>query len=279
MWVGRPVISSRRLGAGRQARPDAGRGVVPDLLPLALPFAAGIVGGAMNALAGGGTFATLPALIALGLPANVANATSNVALLPGAAASAWTFRGELEPLGGVSVPMLAAITFAGAVAGSLLLVWTPTATFDLVIPWLLLFAFGVIAFGKRAAAWLHAQIAIGPRSLVAAQAMLGVYGGYFGGGVGLITTAVYGLLAGISPRALFAPRTLMLGVANAAAACVFVTFGMVAWAACLPMLAGAVIGGWAGAHLGLRLPPNAVRAWTLLVTALTTIIFFGRAYG
>ncbi|WP_375427264.1 sulfite exporter TauE/SafE family protein [uncultured Sphingomonas sp.] len=252
---------------------------MPDLPSLALSFAAGVVGGAMNALAGGGTFATLPALIALGLPANTANATSNVALLPGAAASAWTFRGELGPLGGVPVAMLAGITFAGAIAGSLLLVWTPTATFDLLIPWLLLFAFLVIAFGKRAAAWLHARAAIGPRSLVAAQAMLGVYGGYFGGGVGLITTAIYGLLAGIAPRALFAPRTLMLAIANAAAACVFVAVGMVAWAACLPMLVGAVIGGWAGAHLGLRLPAGAVRAWTLLVTAVTTGVFFWRAYG
>ena len=252
---------------------------MPDLPSLALPFAAGVVGGAMNALAGGGTFATLPALIALGLPANIANATSNVALLPGAAASAWTFRGELKPLGGVSLARLAAITFAGAIAGSLLLVWTPTRTFDLLIPWLLLFAFLVIAFGKRASAWLHARVAIGPRALVAAQVLLGVYGGYFGGGVGLITTAVYGLLAGISPRALFAPRTLMLGIANAAAALVFIAVGMVAWAACLPVLAGAVLGGWAGAHGGMRLPAGAVRAWTLLVTALTTIVFFARAYG
>jgi hypothetical protein len=252
---------------------------MPDLIPLVLPLAAGFVGGAMNALAGGGTFATLPALIALGLPATIANATSNVALLPGAGASAWTFRRELEPLGGVSLPLLAGITFAGAIAGSLLLVWTPTATFDLLIPWLLLFAFLVIAFGRRAADWLHARVSIGRRSLIAAQTMLGIYGGYFGGGVGLITTAVYGLLAGITPRALFAPRTLMLGIANAAAALVFVAVGMVRWSACLPMLLGAVLGGWAGAHLGLRLPAGLVRLWTLLVTALTTVVFFWRAYG
>lgn len=248
------------------------------LAPALLPLAAGFVGGAMNALAGGGTFATLPALIALGLPANAANATSNVALLPGAAASAWTFRDELAPLGGVSIRTLAAITFAGGILGSLLLVWTPTRTFDLVIPWLLLFAFLVIAFGGRAAAWLHARVAIGARSLVAAQALLGVYGGYFGGGVGLITTAVYGLLAGISPRALFAPRTFMLAVANLAAALVFSFTGLVRWWACLPMLLGASVGGWAGAHFGKRLPAGAVRAWTLLVTGATTLVFFRRAY-
>ena len=233
----------------------------------------------MNALAGGGTFATLPALIALGLPANIANATSNVALLPGAGASAWTFRDELQPLGGLSVRTLAAITFAGGLVGSMLLVWTPTRTFDVIIPWLLLFAFLVMAFGRRAADWLHARVTIGRRTLFGAQAMLGVYGGYFGGGVGLITTAVYGLLAGISPRALFAPRTLMLAIANGAAALVFVGAGMVRWQACLPMLGGAVLGGWAGAHLGKRLPAGAVRVWTLLVTAATTAVFFARAYG
>lgn len=252
---------------------------MPDLPALALPFAAGVVGGAMNALAGGGTFATLPALIALGLPANAANATSNVALLPGAAASAWTFRDELRPLGGVPLRVLAGITFAGGIVGSLLLVWTPTRVFDLIIPWLLLFAFLAIAFGRRAAAWLHARVVIGRRALVAAQALLGVYGGYFGGGVGLITTAVYGLLAGISPRALFAPRTFMLATANAAAAIVFAAAGLVRWEACLPMLGGGIAGGWAGAHLGKRLPPAAVRAWTLLVTAATTAVFFRRAYG
>ena len=233
----------------------------------------------MNALAGGGTFATLPALIALGLPAKAANATSNFALLPGAATSAFAFRDELGPVGGVDIRLLAGVTFIGGLAGSSLLVMTPTRTFDIVIPWLLLFAFTVIAFGKRAADWLHARVTIGARTLVVAQLALGVYGGYFGGGVGLMTTAVYGLLAAITPRALFAPRTLMLAVANSAAAFVFAVGGLVTWVACLPMLAGAVAGGWLGARLGKRLSPAVVRGWTLLVTLATTIVFFRRAYG
>jgi uncharacterized membrane protein YfcA len=251
---------------------------VEYLYPLLLSFAAGLLGGAMNALAGGGTFATLPALIALGLPANIANATSNVALLPGAATSAWSFRRELGPVGGISVKLLAAITFAFGLVGSLLLVLTPSRIFDLVIPWLLLFAFLVMLFGKRAADWLHARVTIGRRSLLATQGLLGIYGGYFGGGVGLITTAVYGLLAGIAPRELFAVRTLMLAIANFAAAFVFIGFAMVDWRACLPMLAGAILGGWLGAIVGKRLSAGAVRGWTLLVTAATTTVFFVRAY-
>lgn len=250
-----------------------------DMDMVAFAAFAGLVGGAMNGLAGGGSFFTLPVLIALGLPANIANATSNVALLPGAAASAWGFRDELGPVAGLSVALLGAITFVAGLAGSLLLVLTPSDTFDIVIPWLLLFAFMVMVFGKRAAEWLHARVTIGRPALIGAQSLLGIYGGYFGGGVGLMTTAVYGLLANIQPRELFAIRTLMLAVANLAAAIVFIAFAMVWWWACLPMLAGSILGGWAGAVIGKRLSPRAVRVWTLLVTGATTMIFFVRAYG
>jgi uncharacterized membrane protein YfcA len=233
----------------------------------------------MNALAGGGTFATLPALIALGLPANVANATSNVALLPGAAASAAEYRNELAPVGGMPVRLLAGITFTGAIVGSLLLVLTPTRAFDFIIPWLLLLALAVMLFGKSASEWLHERMTIGRRTLVIAQSLLAVYGGYFGGGVGLMMTATYGLLAGAHPRSLFSIRTAMLAIANSAAAIIFIAVGLVRWPACLPMLAGAVLGGWLGAKVGKGLPLGAVRAWTLLVTAATTIVFFVRAYG
>lgn len=249
-----------------------------DLGTIVLAATAGMVGGAMNALAGGGTFATLPALIALGLPASIANATSNVALLPGAAASAWGFRDELRPVAGIKVAVLAAVTLIGGLVGAVLLVMTPTRTFDLIVPWLLLFAFVVMLFGKSAADWLHARVTIGRPTLLATQSLLGIYGGYFGGGVGLITTALYGLLAAIQPRELFAIRTFLLAIANLAAALVFVAFGMVWWWACVPMLAGSILGGWLGAHFGKRLSARVVRIWTLLVTGGTTIAFFVRAY-
>ncbi len=252
---------------------------MPDFWTIILPLLAGLLGGTMNALAGGGTFATLPALIAIGLPANVANVTSNVSLLPGAMSSAWVFRDELAPVGGIRPRRLAAITFAGGLAGGLLLVLTPGRAFDLMIPWLLLFAFVVMLFSSRASEWLRARVTIGRVTLQATQAMLGVYGGYFGGGVGLITTAVYGLLTGIQPRALFAIRTLMLVTANFAATTIFIASGIVDWTACVPMLAGAIVGGWLGAHFGKALPPLAVRIWTLTVTAVTTAVFFARAYG
>jgi uncharacterized membrane protein YfcA len=264
----------RQLGAGL----CRGTIVAFELSSALLAAAAGLVGGAMNALAGGGTFVTMPTLIALGLPSPIANATSNVALQPGAIASAWAYRAGLVPLGGIGVRTLALITFVGAVAGGLLLVATPPQTFDVVVPWLLLLATIALAFGRRAADWLHARVAIGPRTLLVAQFLLGIYGGYFGGGLGLITMAAWGLLAGHEPHELAAPRTLMLATGNAAATIVFVASLMVRWSLCLPMLLGAVAGGWLGARVGQRMPPFAIRVWTLVVTGGTTLVFFIRAY-
>jgi uncharacterized membrane protein YfcA len=199
-------------------------------------------------------------------------------LLPGAATSAAEFRDELEPLGGLSVRVLGTITFVGGLVGSTLLVLTPTRTFDFIIPWLLLLGLTVMVFGKSASNWLHERVTIGRRTLAIAQSLLAIYGGYFGGGVGLMTTATYGLLAGAHPRSLFAVRTLMLAIANFAAAILFITVGLVTWALCLPMLLGSMVGGWGGAKVGRSLSPELVRAWTLLVTTATTIVFFVRAY-
>ena len=252
---------------------------VLDLPSLMLVAAAGFIGGAMNALAGGGSFATLPALLAVGLPANIANATSNFALLPGAAMSTWSFRDELGPVGGVNLRVLGWVTFFAGLVGSALLVLTPARTFDLIVPWLVLYAFVVLTVGKRASTWLAQRVTIGACTLIFVQVLLGIYGGYFGGGVGLMMTATYGLLAGLHPRAMFAPRTLMLTIANAAAAIVFVAAGMIDWQSCVPMLVGGIVGGWAGAIVGKRLPHGLVRWWTLLVSGATTAVFFWRAYG
>lgn len=246
---------------------------------IALAAAGGCAAGAMNALAGGGAFATMPVLVGVGLPATVANATSNVALQPAAMASAWTYRRGLAPLGGLSIRLLNIVNFLAALVGSYLLVVTPPTAFDVIVPWLLLFAFGAVAAGQRGAAWLRDHVTIGARTLVAAQLLLGVYGGYFGGGIGMMMTAVYGLLIGAEPKRMAAPRTLVLATANFAAAIVFVTFGMVAWWACVPMLLGGIVGGWGGAWLGERLSARTIRLWTLAVTAVTTVVFFLRAYG
>jgi uncharacterized membrane protein YfcA len=179
----------------------------------------------------------------------------------------------------LDVVPLALITLVGGLGGGILLVVTPTRAFDVIIPSLLLLTLFVMLSGARASAFLRARVTISQRTLIAAQLLLGVYGGYLGGGVGLIATALYGLLAGIGVRDMFAPRTLMLAIANLAAAVIFLWFAMIDWYSYIPMPAGAVAGGWLGDHAGKRLPPVAVRLRTLPVTAVTTIVFLARAYG
>ena len=239
---------------------------------------AGLLAGGMNALAGGGSFVTLPALIASGVPSVSANATSSVALYPGGATSAWVYREGLGPVCGVTLVPTLVITLVGGLAGSLLLLWTPNSLFDRVLPWLLLLAPLALMFGPRVGAVLRARLTIGRPTILAVQFLLGVYGGYFGGAVGLMMMAAWSLLQGADIKALNAPRTLIVTAANTVAIFCFAVAGAVRWEAALLVGAGAVAGGYAGARLGRRLNPTLVRSATLLISTAITARFFIRAY-
>ena len=243
-----------------------------------LTFSAGVLAGAMNGLAGGGSFVTLPALIAAGVPPVQANASSTVALFPGGLASAWPYRDGLRPVAEVPLRALLATTLLGGLGGALLLLWTPAAAFGFVLPWLLLLACLALAFGRRLGEALRARWRIHPHAVLAIQFALGVYGGYFGGAVGIMMLALWGLVDQRELKELNAPRTLLVSAANAVAVLAFIAAGAVRWPETLGMLAGAVVGGYAGAHLGRRAPPGLVRTVTLLATACITLAFFVKTY-
>lgn len=239
---------------------------------------AGIVAGGMNALAGGGSFVTLPALIGAGMPSVMANATSSVALYPGGVASAWVYRDGLRDVCGVPILPTLIVTVAGGLAGGLLLLWTPGGVFDGVLPWLLLAATLVLAFGRRLGPWLRRRVRASLGSVLAVQFVLGLYGGYFGGAVGLMMISVWTLLDGAEIKALNAPRTLMVSAANTVAILSFAIAGIVRWDAALLVGGGAIAGGYGGARLGRRLDPKLVRAVTLLLSAAIAVVFFVRFY-
>ncbi len=239
---------------------------------------AGLLAGAMNALAGGGSFVTLPALIAVGVPSVVANSSSTVALFPGGAASAWVYRGGLTSVAGIPARAALITTLVGGLLGALLLLWTPSSAFDRVLPWLLLIATVVLASGPRLGPWLRARFRAGRGVVLAVQFLLGIYGGYFGGAVGLMMVAVWCLLDSADIKALNAPRTLMVTAANSVAVICFIVAGAVRWPETLVLGLGAIAGGYGGARLGRVLPPAAVRAATLTVAAGMTVAFFLRAY-
>jgi hypothetical protein len=242
--------------------------------------AAGFVAGAMNAVAGGGTFVTLPALTLAGLPATVANASSTVALFPGTLASAWAYRDEVRPLDDVATAALLTLSLAGGLIGALLLISTPERAFTRIVPWLLLAATIALALGARLGEALRAVgLRMGRPSLFTAQFLLGIYGGYFGGAVGLMMLAVWTLFTRVDLRSMTPLRVLMVAAANGVAVICFALSGSIRWRETLAVMAGGIAGGYLGAHAGKRLPAPVVRALILAITIVITAAFFLRANG
>jgi uncharacterized protein len=239
---------------------------------------AGILAGAMNALAGGGSFVTLPALIAAGVPSVQANATSTIALFPGGIVSVWVYRDALGPVGSVPLRRLLLATLLGGMCGAILLMITPTSAFDAVLPWLLLMACVALAGGRRFGEWLRARWRISAIAVLIIQFCLGIYGGYFGGAVGIMMMAIWGLLDKRDLKSLNAPRTALVSAANTMAVLIFSLARAVHWPEAIIMLITATAGGYIGAHIGRRASPKLVRVATLILTAGITVAFFAKAY-
>lgn len=249
---------------------------MPESLML---LAAGFVASAMNAVAGGGSFISLPVLVAVGLPSTVANASSSVALVSGGLTSAWAVRKDLVDVGPFKLKTLTIVSAMGGLVGAILLVVTPTRMFDIVLPWLLLLATTMLAFGARLRDLLaRRDLHVGPRLGLTLQFLVAVYGGYFGGALGLIMLAVWTLFTEQTPKTVMPSRLLTGSAANVAGIGCFILAGFIAWRETLWMLAGSVGGGYLGARVGRRLPAGLVRALVLTVTVVTTAVFFWRAY-
>jgi uncharacterized membrane protein YfcA len=239
---------------------------------------AGLLAGAMNALAGGGSFVSLPALITAGVPPMQANASSTVALFPSGVASAWVYRGAIGPVGSVTMRSLLIATLSGGFVGAALLLRTSSTAFSFALPWLLLFASLALAFGRGLGEALRGSGRVRGSVVLAIQFALGVYGGYFGGAVGIMMVAIWGLLDGRDIKSLNALRTLLVTAANASAVLTFVVAHAVHWSETIVMLGTATIGGYGGAQIGRRASPKLIRAGTLLVTFCVTLAFFVQTY-
>ena len=244
---------------------------------LLLLAAAGLLAGAMNAIAGGGSFISFPAMVFAGLPSVIANASSTVALLPGTIASSLAFRRDLGGIGGYSLKVLAPLSIAGGLTGAILLLATPPHLFDLVVPWLLLLASLTFAFGADAGLFLRRFFKVSARPLPVIQFIVSIYGGYFGGAVGLMMMAAWCLLLASDDLKLMAPaRVLLVSAANSAAVAWFIYAGAVRWSEAFAMLGGSVVGGYLGARLTIFLPARRVRQFVIVLTAFITLVFFLR---
>jgi len=254
---------------------------LPDLLRLVALLAAGAGAGVMNALAGGGTILTFPTLVFLGVPSKIANATSTVALVPGALSSFAGYwpeaRSHRRWLTTLMLPSL-----VGGACGSLLLLATPEKIFARLAPALVLFATALFAWQSRRASRRAAatdgeappEPTLGRSRALAALAQLGVavYGGYFGAGIGILMLAILAALGLTNIHAMNGLKNFFGTCINGVAALLFLVNGAVDWRAGLPLLVGAVAGGYAGARFGRWIGRDRARRAVIAVGVLVTLL-------
>jgi uncharacterized protein len=245
--------------------------------------AAGALGGAINAVAGGGSFVAFPALLFTGVPPVPANATNTLALWIGVTASGGAYWKRLNISRRVMIPLIAT-SVVGGIGGAMLLIHTPAQTFLRVLPWMLLGATLLFVFGKYLTGRFTGGISHESSNAAVAIASLfefvvSVYGGYFGGGVGIINLAMLAVLGMKDIHEMNALKVVLGGVINGVAAFTFIMAGAIVWRQMTVMAIGAVVGGFLAAHYAQKLPQVWVRGFVIAVGTAMTIYFFVRAYG
>ncbi|HEY8212599.1 MAG TPA: sulfite exporter TauE/SafE family protein [Methylocystis sp.] len=241
-----------------------------------LLFAVAVWAGAQNALAGGGSFLTLPTLMFTGMDALAANVTSCVALFPAQVATGWTGRKLAKGANGLSLRTLFVISIVGGAVGAAVLLATPRGLFARLVPWLVLFATGVFAWGSFFRKPSEAHTHLSPPGAGIAQFLISVYGGYFGGGIGFLMVAAL-TMAGQGVRIASATKNVLAGVMNASAVAIFLFSPDLHWPQALVTSAGATIGGIAGARLIHHIDEKILRIFIIVIGAALTVGLFLRA--
>lgn len=231
--------------------------------------------GVQNTLAGGGSFITFPTLLLAGLDPIAANMTSTVALFPCQITSGWAGRRLAEGVPPVTFRTLALLSLAGGIVGALLLLITPPTFFARLVPWLVLFATSMFAWGSFGRKTGPASQPIPSSVLISAQSLIAVYGGYFGGGIGFLMLAAL-TMAGQQVRAAGATKNALAMMMNASAVVIFLFSGKVAWLNAGVMAVAAVAGAWCGSWLLHRLPEKYLRGFIVLVGIVLTVWLFVR---
>ena len=243
---------------------------------------AGALGGAINAVAGGGSFITFPALLFARVAPVAANATSTIALWVGTSASGGAYRSKLKFSRRVTAPLLVA-SIIGGIIGAVLLIKTPAQTFMRVIPWLMLAAALLFTFGKYLTSRVSADIEreASNRAIISAaifELLVAIYGGYFGGGVGLMNLAMLAPLGMGDIHAMNALKVVLGSTTNGVATFLFVISGLIMWRQALVMTLGALAGGYVTAHYAQKLSQEWIRRFVIVAGMATTIYFFVKAY-
>ena len=252
--------------------------VFSDIILISL---AALLAGAVNAVAGGGTFFSFPALLAVGVPPVMANASNSVALWPGSLASAWAFRRELKRFA-TCLPVLSGIAFLGGLGGGLLLLATSNAAFSRLIPWLLLIATILFTFSKPLSHLVRRfvsstsskdsqQISIGGYTF---QLAVSLYGGFFGAGMGILMLAALAIQGFEDINEINALKNWLSAIIYSVAVATFIFANAISWPHTLIMLISGTIGGYAGAALARHVPAFWIRFFIITVGTLLTVYYF-----
>lgn len=247
---------------------------------IALVGFAAFCAGAMNSVAGGGTFFSFPALLAAGVPPVVANASNSVALWPASLSGAWAYRKELARYKRYLVPM-GVVSFVGGIGGGLLLLATKDATFSRLIPWLLLFATALFAFSGKLSVLLRGAKSGKPGNspgALAGQAVVSVYGGFFGAGMGILMLASLAMAGHDDVHEINAIKNLLSAVIYSVTVLTFVLAGAVDWPYTAVMLVTATLGGYWGASVARRIPALWLRRFIIAVGFMLTIFYFYKTF-
>jgi len=243
---------------------------------IALVGIAAFCAGAMNSVAGGGTFFSFPALLAAGVPPVVANASNSVALWPASLSGAWAYRTELARYKRYLVPM-GIVSFVGGIGGGLLLLATKDATFSRLIPWLLLFATVLFAFSGQISRLLrgaHAGKPDNTPTALAGQAVVSIYGGFFGAGMGILMLASLAMAGHDDVHEINAIKNLLSAIIYSVTVLTFVIAGAVDWPYTMIMLATATLGGYWGARIARKIPALWLRRFIIAVGFTLTVFYF-----
>ncbi len=246
-----------------------------------LLFFVAILGGAMNSVAGGGSFFCFPALLFTGMPPIQANATTTTALWPGTLASVGAYWNELRTRGIRPLIPLICTGLAGGLCGSLILLKTPQATFLRMVPYLLagatvLFMFSgrITRFVRRRSEHLTHRTPLAVLGAAVIQLGIAIYIGFFGAGAGFLILAMLSLMGLENIHLMNGYRTLLVSVCNGIAIVAFIVGGAVVWPQAILMLVGAVVGGYLGAYFAQKMNPQHVRYMVIAVGAGMSIYFF-----
>jgi hypothetical protein len=235
---------------------------------------AGFGGGVLIAVAGGGTFITFPALVFLGVPAISANASSAVALFPGSLTSVWAYRREVFGVADIDLRLFAALSLVGSFVGAVLLLITPSSIFAGLVPWLMLFATIVFALGNFTHLEKLRHIRLGRRGSIAAMLLMAIYGGYFGAGLGFMMLATLTLLGMRDIMAMNGVKLVLATLMSLISVITYSFAGIVDWGAVVPVLLGALAGGYLGALGARRLNPALLKGFIVVLGVALTFFFF-----